>query len=196
MRVVFVENVPNVARAGEIKEVADGYGRNFLLPRKLAVVATPDILKQQAQQETSRARKEARLETQASSLAERLNGLTVSLPAKVGAQGRLYGSVTNAHIADRLKELTGQEVDRRRVLLDEPIRHLGSYPVEVRLTSEVSATINVTVFDPSAPAAAETPAAQAASSVAPPAPAEQEATPSEEPIGGAQGTPEGTEPAS
>lgn len=145
MQVVFLEDVPNVAKAGEIKNVKDGYGRNYLLPRKLAAVVTPTVLKQLEEQQKALARKKERLEAQAAGLAEQLNGLTVTIAAKVGTQGRLYGAVTNAHIAEELQKITGHSFDRRRVLLEDPIRHLGSYPVEVRLSHDASATITVVV---------------------------------------------------
>ena len=145
MQVVFLEDVPDVAKAGEIKNVKDGYGRNFLLPRKLAAVVTPTVLKQLEEQQKALARKKERLEALAAGVAEQLNGLTVTINAKVGTQGRLYGAVTNAHIAEALQKVTEHSFDRRRVLLEDPIRHLGSYPVEVRLSGDVSATITVVV---------------------------------------------------
>ncbi len=148
MRVVFLENVPSVARAGEIKEVKDGYGRNYLIPRHLATPATGVVLKQMEVQRASEARRTAKLEAEADSLAKALDGITVTITAKVGGQGRLYGSVTNAHVAAELAKATGKAIDRRRVLLHDPIRSLGSYPVEIHLTSSLSATINVVVQGP------------------------------------------------
>ena len=179
MRVVFLENVPNVAHAGEIKEVAAGYGRNYLLPRKLAAVATPALLKQLEEQHRAEARRAVRLEVRAEELGQRLSGLTVTMTPKVGAQGRLYGSVTNAHIAAELEKLTGHSVDRRRVLLANPIRRLGSYPVEVRLTSDVAVTVMVEVTTQAQAQAgpvAQPPAAQLSEPAA-----EQSGTPPEEP---------------
>ena len=145
MRVVFLENVPSVARAGEIKEVSDGYGRNFLIPRKLAKAATAQVLQQMEAHKEADARRAAKVEAEAESLAEQLNGTEVVIAAKVGNQGRLYGAVTNAHVATELQKLTGKPIDRRRVLLHDPIRSLGTYPVEIHLTSSLSATVNVTV---------------------------------------------------
>lgn len=145
MRVVFLENVPSVARAGEVKEVSDGYGRNYLLPRKLARAATAEVLKQMQDQQAAGARKIAKLEADAENLAKKLDGANVTLTAKVGNQGRLYGAVTNAHIAAELEKVVGQPIDRRRIILTDPIRQLGTYPIEVHLTSAHVATINVTV---------------------------------------------------
>ena len=141
MRVIFLEDVPQIAKAGEVKEVADGYGRNFLLPRKLAVLATAGALKREKQTAT----RAARIAAEAGTLAAQFNGMTVVITPKVGAQGRLYGSVTNAHIATEMQKRTGQRIDHRRVLLPDPIRQLGSYQVEVRLSSDISATITVNV---------------------------------------------------
>ncbi|MBI2888128.1 MAG: 50S ribosomal protein L9 [Chloroflexi bacterium] len=153
MKVVFLENVPNVARAGEVKEVAEGYGRNFLLPRKLAAVATPAVLKQLEEQRQAQSRRESRLEAQAEQLAQRLDGATLTIGARVGSQGRLYGSITKAHIAEELQKLTGHAFDRRRVTVEEdPIRHVGSYPVQVHLAGDVTATVTVVVQAEGAPA--------------------------------------------
>ncbi len=145
MRVIFLEDVPQIAKAGEVKEVADGYGRNFLLPRKLAALATAGALKQVEQREKQTATRTARIAAEAGTLAAQFNGMTVVITPKVGAQGRLYGSVTNAHIATEMQKRTGQRIDHRRVLLPDPIRQLGSYQVEVRLSSDISATITVNV---------------------------------------------------
>lgn len=145
MKVVFLENVPNIATAGEVKTVKDGFGRNFLLPRKLAAIASPAVLKHLEEQEKALAKKEARLGAQATQLGESLNGTTVAVDVKVGTQGRLYGAVTNARIAEELAKVVGHEVDRRRVLLVDPIKQLGTYQVEVRFSNDVSATINVEV---------------------------------------------------
>lgn len=167
MKVVFIENVPQVANAGDVKEVKDGYGRNYLIPRRLAVPATASALKQLEQQHQSADRKASKLESEAEGLAQQLEGKTLEITVKSGAQGRLYGSVTNAHVATALEKLAGREVDRRRVELDQPIRRLGSYPVTVRLSNEHSVTITVevrsegsaTAEQPGQPAAKEAPAA-------------------------------------
>lgn len=161
MRVVFLESVPRVANAGEVKEVKDGYGRNYLLPRRLAAPATPSILKQLEEERRIQERCQARMEGVAEGLAQKLSGLTVTIVPKSGAGGRLYGAVTNAHIADELARLTGSPIDHRHVLLPTPIRRLGVYPVEVRLSSDHVATITVQVGEGQA-AAPRTPEAPAA----------------------------------
>ena len=164
MRVVFLEDVPKIANAGEVKVVKDGFGRNYLLPRGLAAPATAGILKHLEVERQAREKRQERVVTQASGLAQRLSGVTVTIRPRSGANGRMYGSVTNAHIADELAALTGAPIDHRNVILPNPIRRLGVYPVEVRLTGEHSATVTVEVGEgqlaamPPAPAPA--PAAQ------------------------------------
>ena len=148
MRVVFLETVKGAGKAGEIKEVSDGYARNFLLPRGLAAAASGSTVKHLQDQRSQEAQKASRLEAQATELAAKLNATTVTLTPKVGAQGRLYGSVTNSHIAEELQKLTGHAIDHRRVLLEDPIRSLGEYEVPVRITSDISATVKVVVRAP------------------------------------------------
>ena len=150
MKVVFVQDVPNVAKAGEVKEVSDGYGRNFLIPRKLAVLASSSALKRAEAQREVEARQIVRSEARIEAVAERLEGLSVTLKARAGAQGRLYGSVTAADIAEEIQKLTGQEVDRRRIELEEPIRHLGNYEVTIRLSGGVSPKIRIVVEEETA----------------------------------------------
>lgn len=145
MRVVFLQDVADVASAGEVKEVADGYGRNFLIPKKLAVVASPAALKGMEAQRQVDARRQASSEAQAEAIAERLEGLSIALKARVGSQGRLYGSVTAADIAQEIQRVTRQEVDRRKIELEEPLRQLGSYEITIRLSRDVTPKIRVVV---------------------------------------------------
>jgi large subunit ribosomal protein L9 len=145
MKVIFLENVPKVARAGDIKDVADGYGRNFLLPRKLAMLASPSVINNVEIQRRISAREQARTETEMRELADHLEGKEVVLKAKVGAKERLYGSITSADIAAELNSTTSLAVDKRKIDLDEPIRQLGSYEVTIRLTKDITAKIRVMV---------------------------------------------------
>jgi large subunit ribosomal protein L9 len=143
MRVIFLEDVPNVARAGDIKEVANGYGRNYLIPQKLARLANspatnlPEIQRQLATRNQS---EEALVK-----LANQLEGREVTLKARVGAKDRLYGSITSADIAAELQESAGVAIDKRKIELAEPIRQLGSYEVVVRLAKDIVPKIKVTV---------------------------------------------------
>jgi len=145
MKVVFLQDVPKVAKAGDVKEVSDGYSRNYLLPRKLAVVATPAELKNMELQRQANARREVRTEQEAEAFAKVLQDTTVVLKMRAGSKEKLYGSVTSADIAKEIKKLTKQEVDKRKIELTEPIRELGSHQVSIKLTKDVTAIVNVVV---------------------------------------------------
>jgi large subunit ribosomal protein L9 len=143
MKVVFVEDVPKVARAGEIKEVADGYGRNFLIPQKLAVLVSPAATGMiEAQRH-----KKAQTETELVELAQQLEGKEITLKARAGAKERLHGSITSADIAAELQNSTGIVVDKRKIELAEPIHQLGSYEVAIRLAKDIMPKIKVMVTE-------------------------------------------------
>lgn len=145
MQVIFLADVPGVAKALEVKEVADGYGRNFLLPHKLAVIATSGALKELETRRQAQGRKQAKGEAVATARAEKLQGLTLTIKAKAGVEGKLFGSVTAAQIAAALQEQTGQEIDRRQVELAEPLKQVGEHKVAVRLSAKVAPTVTVQV---------------------------------------------------
>ena len=147
MKVAFLEDVPNVARAGEIKEVADGYGRNFLIPRKLAVLANSQASSIIEAQLKKKALLQAQTEEEMSKLADQLEGKEVTLKAKAGAKDRLYGSITSADIAAELEKGTGLVIDKRKIELTEPIRQVGSYEVAIRLTKDIMPKIKLTVVE-------------------------------------------------
>jgi len=144
MKVVFLQDVPHVAQAGQIKEVADGYARNYLLPRKLAALAQPQAV---SQIETRTKKMEAHLTAELQEMATRIEGKEVNLKAKAGAKEKLYGSITSADIAAELQKVTGVEIDKRKIELEEPIRQLGSYEVAVKLGRDISPKIKVTVTE-------------------------------------------------
>jgi len=148
MKVIFLQDVPNVAQAGEVKEVADGYGRNFLIPQKLAALAHPQAI---GQAETRAQKIEARLTAELMELASQLDGKEVSLKAKAGAKDRLYGSITSADIAAELNNTTGLDIDKRKIELDEPIRQLGSYEIAIRMGKDIVPKIRVTVTEEEVP---------------------------------------------
>ena len=145
MKVVLIRDVKDLGSAGQVKEVADGYARNFLFARKLAVPATDAALKEVAAREQATARRQDREEQQARALARRLEGQPLRIFPKVGEQGRLYGSVTAADLADALAKQLGQPVDKRKIELAEPIRQLGAYKVPFRISRTVSTTLVVLV---------------------------------------------------
>ena len=155
MKVVFLETVEGSGSMGEVKTVAKGYARNFLLPRGLAAPATPEVL---ARAERLREIEEARQRSEderARELVGKLEGKPLVMAVRVGEQGRLYGSVTNVDVAQKAGEILGEELDRRRVLLPEAIRHVGVYTVGLRLSRSVQPQIQVVVVDADAPEGAD-----------------------------------------
>lgn len=147
MKVVFLEDVHDVANSGDVKEVADGYARNFLIPRKLASLVTSQATSQLEAQLSSRAEKQARIAEEFTKTAKRLDGREITLKAKVGAKGRLYGSITSADIANELLKTSDLVIDKRKIELPEPIRELGSFEVTVRLAKDILPKIKVTVIE-------------------------------------------------
>ena len=143
MKVVFFQDVPNVAQAGEVKEVADGYGRNFLIPRKLAALASPQAMSQVV----TPSKAQATTNEELVELANQLDGKEVSLKAHAGAKERLYGSVTSADIAAELESATGLVVDKRKIELDKPIHKLGSYELTIKLGKDITPKIMVSVIE-------------------------------------------------
>ncbi len=150
MRVIFVQDVPNVARAGEIKEVANGYGRNFLIPRKLALSASPEAINTVAAQLKAQSRSQVQTEAELIEMANQLDGREVFLEARAGGKERLYGSITAADIAAELERTVGVTIDKRKIEMDESIRQLGSYEVIIRLAKDIVPKIKVTVTEKSA----------------------------------------------
>jgi large subunit ribosomal protein L9 len=146
MKVIFRQDVPRVAKAGEVKEVADGYARNFLIPKKLAVMANPSTLNILEAQTKKEASSQAQTEEETTDLAQQLDGKEITLKAKVGAKEQLYGSITSADIAAELQN-NGLVVDKKKIEITEPIRQLGSHEVTIRLTKDVVPKIKVTVIE-------------------------------------------------
>jgi large subunit ribosomal protein L9 len=147
MKIVFLKDVPNIAKAGDVKEVADGYGRNFLIPKKLAVLVNPGAASQIEAQLRAEAKKQVQIEAEIAQMASQLEGKEVILKAKVGAKDRLFGSITSADIASELEKTSGVIVDRRKIELDEPIRRLGSFSLAIKLAKDIIPKIKVTVVE-------------------------------------------------
>ena len=145
MKVIFLEDVSNIDKAGQIKEVADGYGKNFLIPRKLAMPARPQDIQAVEAQIKARARVAAKTEAEMKALAGELEGKEITIKAKVGQQERLYGSITSADIAASLESSLGAVVDKRKIELSEPIRQAGSYEVPIKLGKDIATKIKLTV---------------------------------------------------
>ncbi len=149
MKVLFLQDVPNVARAGEVKEVANGYGRNYLIPRKLAMLATSESINALTVKLESRIRDEAETEAELLEMAGSLDGREIFIEARSGGKERLYGSITAIDIATELENSTGLAVDKRKIKLDEPIHQLGSYEVNIRLAKDIEPRIKVTIIEKS-----------------------------------------------
>jgi len=147
MKVVFIEDVPNVAEAGEIKDVADGYGRNYLIPKRLAVLADARATHIVEAQKKQKARIEAETEVEMRELSKQIEGLDIVIKAKAGAKDRLYGSITNADIAEALNKSTGLEVDKRKIELEKPIHEIGSYDIPIRLTKDIIPRVKLSVIE-------------------------------------------------
>lgn len=145
MKVILLQEVTGIGGPGTVKDVSDGYARNYLLPRKLATPATSGALKQFEQIQASEERKQAQADAQATALAARLQGQEVVFRVRAGEEGRLYGSVTNSDVAALLSKQTGEDVDRRRVQLADAIHTLGTFEVPVRLSADHSPVVKVIV---------------------------------------------------
>ena len=144
MKIILREDVPNLGQAGDLVEVRRGYGRNYLVPRKLAVVATAASINQVQHEKAAALARKAKLKAAAGEVADRLGAARVQIARRVGEQDKLYGSVTAIDIADALAA-QGLSVDRRAIHLAEPIKQIGDFEVEVRLHSEVVAKVKVSV---------------------------------------------------
>lgn len=145
MEVLLTQDVSGLGKAGEIKEVADGYARNYLIPQGLAVLARPGLVRQAEEKRRAREKKAARQRATAEALAQQIGQMTLTFKAKAGEQDKLYGSVTSGDIAEELTRQTGQTFDRRKILLSEPIKRLGSYQVAVKLDADVTGEVTVVV---------------------------------------------------
>ncbi len=147
MKVVFIEDVPDVAEVGEIKEVADGYGRNYLIPKRLAILANARATQIVEAQKKRKARIEAETEAEMRELAKQLEGLNMVIKAKAGAKDRLYGSITNADIADELSTSAGLVIDKRKIELETPIHEIGSYDIPIRLTKDIIPKVKLSIIE-------------------------------------------------
>ncbi len=145
MEIILIDDVFELGRRGQIVRVADGYGRNYLIPKRLAIPATPGNRKMIEQQRLSMAKKEAKYTEEAELLAQELNQMHVLISRKSGDAGTLFGSVTSKDVADLL-EGSKIRIDRRKILLQQPIKSIGNYRIEVRLHSEVAAELLLSVL--------------------------------------------------
>ena len=147
MKVILQQDVRGQGKKGQLVEVSDGYARNFLLPRKLAVTATAENLNTMKQQEKARKAQEAAEKAQAEATAKQLEGLMVKIPAKAGEGGRLFGAVTAKEVSEALSAQHGVNIPKTRLVLEEPIKACGGYQIKAKLGYEVTGTVNVMVVE-------------------------------------------------
>lgn len=145
MKVVLRQDVPKLGEAGTVQSVSGGYARNYLIPQGLAVYASEGELKMAAHNQAVKERKIARQEEQLRSLAEKIEGQKLTFEARAGEGGRLFGSITAAEVAEQLSSKVGEQIDRRRVQLEDPIRTVGEHNVTVHLVGRLRPSITVTV---------------------------------------------------
>lgn len=144
MKVILKEDVKNLGVAGSIVNVADGFARNYLIPRNLAVEANTRNIKALEQERKKIEEAAKKLRENAKELSERLTSITLQIQAKAGEEGKLFGSITNADIAEALKK-EGFEIDRKRIVLEEPIKRLGFYTVNVKVHQDIIVPLNVNI---------------------------------------------------
>ena len=144
MKVLLIKDVYKLGRAGEVKKVADGYGRNYLLPQGLAVLATAGSLKQAEKIGAQAEIRRTELNSELKELADRINGITLTFSAKAGETGKLYGSITTADVASGIQEKTRYEVKKQQIDM-QPIRNLGEFTAHVRLTMDLVPEIKIIV---------------------------------------------------
>ncbi len=151
MKVILLKTVPKLGKEGTVANVADGYARNYLFPRGLAIVGEKAQLAALDRKNERLAAKTAGQKTAAQGVGESLNGKTIRIAGEVGGQGKLFGAITSERIATEIASQLGATVDRKAIALHDPIRKLGTYPIELDLHRDVSSAITLVVFDPNAP---------------------------------------------
>ena len=147
MKVILQQDVKGQGKKGQMIEVAEGYARNFLLPRKLAVLATADAMNTMRLQEKAKRAEEARLRAEAVETAEKLKSAPVKITARAGANGKLFGAVTSKEVSDALQAQYGIELGKQKIVMEEPIKAYGSYQLKAKLGFEVSGTVYVMVVE-------------------------------------------------
>ena len=147
MKVILQQDVKGQGKKGQLVDVSDGYARNFLLPKKLAVPATAENLNTMKLQEKARAAQEAAEKAEAQELSAKLQAVIVKIPAKAGEGGRLFGAVTSKEISDALMDQHGMNIAKSKLVLDEPIKSCGSYQIRAKLGYEITGTVNVLVVE-------------------------------------------------
>jgi large subunit ribosomal protein L9 len=145
MKVILIKDVPGYGTFGDIVNVKDGFANNYLIPRGLALPATKGNIKHVQDIIRQKQRKLEREKAKAKEIAEKINGLVIEIARPVGVTGKLYGAITVSEIAEKIKEATGVEVDKRKIMLKAPIKSVGRYNLNIKLHPEVTATVTVDV---------------------------------------------------
>ena len=145
MKVILLQDVKGKGKKGQMLEVSDGYARNFMLPKKLAIEATPDAINTMRMNDKATQERIAREKAEALATGKKLRELTVTVTAKGGGNGRLFGSVTNQEIADALAKQAGIKLDKRKIVIADPIKNVGTYTVTCKLGYEISAPLSVKI---------------------------------------------------
>ena len=147
MKVILQQDVKGQGKKGQLVEVAEGYARNFLLPRKLAVPATADAMNTMRLQEKAKRAEEARQRSEALEIVEKLKNSPVKIAARAGANGKLFGAVTSKEVSDALQAQYGIDLGKQKIVMDEPIKAYGSYQLKAKLGFEISGTVYVMVVE-------------------------------------------------
>ena len=145
MKVILLQDVKGKGKKGQMIEVSDGYARNFMLPRKIAVEATTDAVNTMRMNDKAAAEKAAKERAEAMEISKKLREMTLTVTAKGGGAGRLFGSVTNQEIADALAKSTGIKLDKRKIVISDPIKNVGTYTVNCKLGYEITAPLTVKI---------------------------------------------------
>lgn len=147
MKVILLQDVKGKGKKGQMLDISDGYARNYLLPRKLAVEATADAVNTKKMNDKAAAEKAAKERAEAVEVSKKLRELTLTVAAKGGGAGKLFGSVTNQEIADALKANTGIALDKRKIVISDPIKNVGTYTVQCKLGYEIVAPLTVKIVE-------------------------------------------------
>lgn len=147
MKVILLQDVKGKGKKGQMIEVSDGYARNYMLPRKLATEATPDAVNTMRMNDKATQERIAKEKAEALEISKKLRELTVVVTAKGGGSGRLFGSITNAEVAEALEKKTGIKLDKRKITIAEPIKNVGTYTVTCKLGYEISAPLTVKIVE-------------------------------------------------
>ncbi|MBQ8621313.1 MAG: 50S ribosomal protein L9 [Oscillospiraceae bacterium] len=145
MKVILLQDVKGKGKKGQMIEVSDGYARNFMLPKKMAIEATPDAINTMRMNDKATQERIAREKAEAMEISKKLRELTLTVTAKGGGAGRLFGSVTNQEIADALQKKAGIKLDKRKIVISDPIKNVGTYTVTCKLGYEITAPLTVKI---------------------------------------------------